>query len=177
MSLVEKITTIHQLLDAGDLPHAFGGALALAWCTQEPRGTSDVDVNVFISSERADVVLSAIASVVSANSDERNELITTGQVRLWWDVTPIDLFLNNTTFHEDLVLRVRHHEFAGGVLPFLGCEDLAVFKAFFDRPKDWVDVDTMISAHTVRPSRVAATLAELLGADDHRTQNMQSRIV
>ena len=44
-SLADKIVAIHQALDAAQLPHAFGGALALAWCTQRARGTIDIDVN------------------------------------------------------------------------------------------------------------------------------------
>jgi len=31
-------------LDDADVPHAFGGALALAWCTQRARGTIDIDL-------------------------------------------------------------------------------------------------------------------------------------
>jgi hypothetical protein len=30
-SLADKIVAVHRALDAADLPHAFGGALALAW--------------------------------------------------------------------------------------------------------------------------------------------------
>ena len=47
-SIVGKITALHAALDDADLPHAFGGALALAWCTERARGTIDIDVNVFV---------------------------------------------------------------------------------------------------------------------------------
>ena len=39
-------------LDDARIPHAFGGALALAWCTQRARGTIDIDVNVFVDRSR-----------------------------------------------------------------------------------------------------------------------------
>ncbi len=48
MGLPEKIIAIHEHLAAAGLPHAFGGALALAWCTGRARGTIDIDVNVFV---------------------------------------------------------------------------------------------------------------------------------
>ena len=49
----EKIVAIHQALDAADVPHAFGGALALAWCTERARGTIDIDLNVFVDAAQA----------------------------------------------------------------------------------------------------------------------------
>ena len=51
-TLVDKIVALHESLDAAEIPHAFGGALALAWCTQRARGTIDIDVNVFVDRSR-----------------------------------------------------------------------------------------------------------------------------
>jgi len=50
MSLVDLALSVDEELERGELVHAFGGALALAYLT-EPRGTADVDVNVFIPVE------------------------------------------------------------------------------------------------------------------------------
>ena len=47
--LPAKIVALHRALERAQLPHAFGGALALAWCTQRARGTIDIDVNVFVN--------------------------------------------------------------------------------------------------------------------------------
>ena len=52
ISLVDRILTIHQLLDKADVGHAFGGALALAYCTGEPRATRDIDINIFLPAEQ-----------------------------------------------------------------------------------------------------------------------------
>src|SRR5438105_77775 len=52
MSFVEFVIDVHRTLEDADMAHAFGGALALAYVA-EPRGTVDVDVNVFTSSTRA----------------------------------------------------------------------------------------------------------------------------
>lgn len=51
--LAQRLLAVHDALDAAELPHAFGGAIALAYCTEEPRGTRDLDVNVFVDPTRA----------------------------------------------------------------------------------------------------------------------------
>ncbi len=48
MTLTERVAALHAALRGAGIPHAFGGALALAFCTAEPRGTQDIDVNVFL---------------------------------------------------------------------------------------------------------------------------------
>lgn len=102
-----KIVAVHDALERAGLDHAFGGALALAWCTQRARGTIDIDVNVFVPGERSDDVLAALPDDVTYSETERRQLLADGQTRLWWDRTPIDLFLDTTPFHEDVAGRVR----------------------------------------------------------------------
>lgn len=36
-----------------------------------------------------------------------------GQVRLWWDRTPGDLYFRTTEFHDEALSRVRHEPFLG----------------------------------------------------------------
>ncbi|HEY7952208.1 MAG TPA: hypothetical protein VID70_04420 [Solirubrobacteraceae bacterium] len=45
-SLPDKVLAIHRALAQAKVAHAFGGALALAYYA-EPRGTIDIDLNVF----------------------------------------------------------------------------------------------------------------------------------
>lgn len=167
-SLADKIVAVHDALTQGRLPHAFGGALALAWCTQRARGTIDIDVNVFVAVERVDDVLAALPDEVLRSDADRTLLVRDGQVRLWWATTPLDVFLNTTAFHADVALRARRERFHGREIPFLGCTDLAVFKAFFNRTKDWADMEEMAAAGTLDRQRVVGVLAEYLGLDDPR---------
>ena len=44
MTLPERLIELHRALTRRKLPHAFGGAIALAYWTLDPRGTSDIDV-------------------------------------------------------------------------------------------------------------------------------------
>lgn len=168
MGLPEKIVALHEQLEAADLPHAFGGALALAWCTGRARGTIDIDVNVFVGVDEAPRVFGALPDAVDRNPKLLEVLRSDGQVRLWWEQTPVDLFLNSTSYHSAVARRVRWEGFMGRSLPFLSCNDLAVFKAFFNRTKDWADLEDMAAAGTIDTGAVAAVLIEMLGEDDER---------
>lgn len=172
-TLVDKIVALHLALEQRRLPHAFGGALALAWCTQRPRGTVDVDVNVLVPPERTDDVLASMPAQVSAAGSDRRALRKEGQARLWWGRTPVDVFLSSTPFHHEAATRVRVESFAGHDMPFLGCSDLAVFKAFFDRPKDWVDLSDMQEAGSLDLPRVLGQLVLLLGPQDARIERLR----
>ncbi|HUS61229.1 MAG TPA: hypothetical protein VMY34_03465, partial [Acidimicrobiales bacterium] len=55
----------------------------------------------------------------------------------------MDIFLNIARFHDEVAARVRWEPFGGTDVPFLACEDLAVFKAFFNRTRDWADREAM----------------------------------
>ncbi len=174
ISLTDKIVAISEALDAARLPHAFGGALALAWCTQRARGTIDIDVNVFAPAERTAEVLAALPHDIAHDSDDGQRCLDTGQVRLWWGSTPVDVFLNTTPFHDNVALRATRHDFAGRAVAFLGCTDLAVFKAFFDRTRDWADIEEMIVAGTLDIERVLGVLVSYLGLDDPRVARLHS---
>jgi hypothetical protein len=170
----EKMLAIHEHLRTAGIHHAFGGALALAWCTQQARGTIDVDVNIFVGPDRADESVAALPGGVATTDADRARLVRDGQARLWWGTTPVDVFLNTTEFHEEVATRVRWEPFAGAVLPFLACDDLAVFKAFFNRTRDWADLEAMREAGTLDVPAVAGVLATFLGGDDRRVARLLS---
>ena len=170
LDLVQKIVELHRALKRARLQHAFGGALALAWCTSRARGTIDIDVNVFVPADDWQKVLDALPRDVKATAKDTTLLRRDGQVRLWWGKTPIDLFLNTTDLHESIGDRIRWENFAETSIPFLSCYDLAVFKAFFNRTKDWADLEEMHAAGTLDIPRVRATIVQYLGADDERVK-------
>ena len=170
--LPDKIVAVHRALAAADIAHAFGGALALAWCTQRARGTIDIDINVFAGVDQVDALLAALPSAVVWTDDDRRLLERDGQVRIWWDTTPLDIFMNTTEFHEQAARRARLEEFAGAAIPFLSCADVAVFKAFFNRTKDWADLEEMQAAGTLDLDRVIGVLVRYLGADDERIRRL-----
>jgi hypothetical protein len=174
MTLPEKIVVLHEGLEQAHIPHAFGGALALAWCTQRARGTIDVDVNLFVPPNQATEVLRALPSGVAWSDHDTTRIESDGQARLWWDTTPVDLFFSTTEFHDRVASRVRHEPFLGVDIPFLACRDLAVFKAFFDRTRDWADLEEMAAAGSLDVEAVLGVLAHYLGGDDPRVARLRA---
>jgi hypothetical protein len=127
---------------AAAVPHAFGGALALAWWTQRARGTIDIDVNIFVDPSKAADVLAVPRGIRWAEED-LDALAADGQGRLWRGTTPVDVFMNTSKFHAQATVRSRREPLAGGYVPSLPCSDLAAFKAFFNRTQDWADLEQM----------------------------------
>ena len=176
LGIPEKMLAIHAALNDAGIAHAFGGALALAWCTQRARGTIDIDLNVFAGTERVRDMLDALPSGVAWDDSDIAMLERDGQQRLWWESTPVDVFMNTTEFHDQVGARARWEEFDGVDLPFLSCPDLAVFKAFFSRTKDWADLEEMQAAGTLDVDRVIGVLVRYLGPDDERIDRLRALI-
>ena len=174
MTLVERIVAIHRSLWDASVRHAFGGALALAWCTERARGTIDIDVNLFVGLDEIERALDGLPDDITVSADDRADLERDGQTRLWWDATPVDVFFNTTEFHRQVARRARVEAFAGEQVPFLACRDLAVFKAFFDRTKDWADLEEMAAAGTLDVPAVLGELAVRLGGTDQRIERLRS---
>ncbi|MFN3215938.1 MAG: DUF6036 family nucleotidyltransferase [Acidimicrobiales bacterium] len=172
-TLVDRIVAIAAALDSAGLPWAFGGALALAYATEEPRATRDIDVNVFVPATDAAAIYDALPEGVRHDDADIDTARRDDQVRLWWDDTPVDVFFAADTFHDEVAMRCRRVPFAGATISILAAEDLAVFKALFDRPKDWVDITTMAESQALDVERAADRLADLLG-DDDRVQRLRS---
>jgi hypothetical protein len=170
-SLPEKVVAIDRRLSEVRIPHAFGGALALAYYA-EPRATVDVDVNVFVSTARVDEVSDALSPLgVSAlpSEDERAALEREGQCRTWWGRTPVDLFFSYGEVHEAMREGVRRVPFGEDELQILGPEHLVVCKACFDRPKDWLDIEqVLVSTDPFEAREAQRWLHRLLGEGDQR---------
>ena len=173
-SIVDKMLAIGAALDDRHLPYEFGGALALAFCTERARGTIDIDVNVFVARGETRTVLEALPPQVVATENDLLALERDGQTRLWWEQTPVDLFLDTTEFHLEVAQRRQLHEFGGRRLPFLGCSDLAVFKAFFNRTKDWADLEEMLSIGAINVDQTIGVLVRYLGEDDERVTRLRA---
>jgi hypothetical protein len=172
--LPEKILAIHRALGEAGIAHAFGGALALAWCTQRARGTIDIDVNIFTGVDRTRAVFSALPDAVRWTEADIARTELDGQIRLWWEETPVDVFLNTTDFHGQVATRTRLERFAGAEVPFLSCTDLAVFKAYFNRTRDWADLEEMVGAETIDTDRLIGVLVRYLGPADERIERLRS---
>lgn len=168
MNLAERIVVLDAALR--DVPHAFGGALALAYYA-EPRATIDIDLNLFVPpADYAEVAVVLTSLGVQAPDDEVAERARReGQTRIMWDATPLDLFFAYDSFHHAAAAAVRRVPFAEGEIPILAVEHLIVCKVVFDRPKDWVDIDAVVADSTaVDVAEVLRWLGRIIGDDDPR---------
>ena len=170
--LVEKLLAVHSALKARSLPHAFGGAIALAYCVQEPRGTRDLDVNIFVDAERAAEVLTALPEGVRVEEGDVEKVVRDGQTRLFWDGVPVDVFLNNLPLHDEVANGVLWVDLQGSQVPVLDCVSLVIFKSFFARTKDWGDIEEVALATPEDVDTAVKTVAELVGEDDPTYQRL-----
>jgi len=144
----EKLVAIEAVLASAEIPHAFGGANALAYYGT-PRATADIDLNVFVPASRASDVLAVLCQLGATTSSPKMtiELIERdGQARIFWQKTPIDLFFSYDPLHQSSMERRRLVDFGGDKIHVLSAEDLMVYKAVFNREKVWRDIAEMIYA-------------------------------
>lgn len=163
--LARRLLAVHHALDAARIDHAFGGAIALAYCTEEPRGTRDLDVNVFVGTDGAARVLTALPDGTRFTPADVAAVERDGQVRVWWDDTPLDFFFDVHDFHRDVAARIRTVPFEEERIPVLDCLALVVFKAAFNRTKDWADIEAMAEAGTFDIDDALSWVHRLLGPD------------
>lgn len=149
MSLVGLVLEVHRQLAEASLSHAFGGALALAYVA-EPRGTVDVDVNVFTPFAEVDAILEVLASIDLRPERGRADWLPSAGLRLRRELNPypVDIFLSLDDRYAEIERRCPRYPFGHGdaILPFLSAEDLALFKLSFGRDKDWVDLRAIARA-------------------------------
>ena len=174
MTLPERIVAIHRALAKAGIPHAFGGAIALAYATLDPRGTSDVDVNIFTPASEPERALAALPDGIEQPPGTAETIAREGQIRLWWDETPIDLFFDYVPLHDEAARHRRRVPFEGEQIPILGPVELAVFKVMFDRTRDWADLEAMAETGTLDVGAVRAAVEQLVGRDDSRLARLDA---
>lgn len=170
-TLAQRVTALHAALEP--VPHAFGGALALAYYA-EPRATIDIDVNVFVPAARFEEVAAPLRALgVDVDRPGTAELVERdGQVRVMWDQTPVDLFFSYDAFHEAAAKARRQVPFADSEIPVLSAEHLVVCKVVFNRAKDWVDVGALLEQTVLDPAEVLRWVGRIAGDTDPRFERI-----
>ncbi len=173
-SLPDKVVAIHEALADAKIPHALGGALALAYYA-EPRATIDIDLNVFAPTGRWREVVDELEAIgVDSSCLDPVDLERDGQCRLWWGDNAVDLFFAYAPIHEAMSKATRRVPFAGITVPILGPEHLVVCKAMFDRRKDWLDIEQMLlGTDGLDVADAEGWLTQMVGEDDPRLQRLR----
>jgi hypothetical protein len=171
--VLERAVAICRALGDAGFEHALGGALCLAFHVQDARATNDIDVNVMSDPQRPDLVFRVLPAGVRWADGDVEQARRDGQVRLHWvegdlPVTPVDVFLPQHAFHAVAASRFERVPLLDTEVPVLAATDLAIFKALFDRLKDWADIEELLRYGEVDRDEVVRWLTEVVGAGDPR---------
>ena len=171
-SLPDKVVALDQALAGAKIDHAFGGALALAYYA-EPRATVDVHVNVFVPPDEHAEVFAALGPLGVERPKDEKLILRDGQSRWRWGRNPVDLFFANDPIHTAMKKGARKVPFGDIRIPILSPEHLIVCKAFFDRPKDWLDIEQiLVTERDLDLGEIEAWLDKGLGPNDPRLERL-----
>lgn len=169
-----KVVALAEALDESKIPWAIGGAIALIYYGT-PRATSDIDLNVFIAPSDFGWLTSALEPLGVDVSVDTAALERSGQCRVKWGRTPIDLFMANMEFHQVMRADVRRVPFGDATIRVLSPEHLLICKALFDRPKDWIDIEQVVlTMPELDSAEVSDWLGRLVGKRDQRTRRFRA---
>jgi hypothetical protein len=151
----DVVWELHRLLDDLGVRHVYGGALALNYYAT-PRATIDVDVNVAVPFPEADSLVRELEKRGFRPDRTRTQWLPIAGVRLVRDdatgwLAVIDVFFSFDDYHEVVLDNARPLPMllpSGDRVdvPVMSADDLVVFKASFNRAKDWVDIRAMIDS-------------------------------
>jgi hypothetical protein len=170
----EAATRIARALEDAGISHAIGGAVALG-VHGVPRGTLDVDVNVFVEDAELPGVIAVLHGLgidvveEAALARARRDGMFVGN----WTGMRIDVFTPSIPFSREAErTRVPVPAPDGRSDWFLAAEALAVFKLLFARPKDFVDLERLVAVQGPNLDRayVRRWIVEMMGENDERVR-------
>ena len=171
MDAVATARRLADALEAAGIPYAIGGAIAYGYFGP-PRGTFDVDVNIFLPPEQAGPGLDALvaAGVWLNRAEALASAVDRGDAKGVCDHLPVDIFFNSIPVHDSAALRTVIVDLLGRPARVLAPEDTAVFKLLFFRGKDLVDLERMLALMGPALDRdyVRTWLVSTVGEDDYR---------
>lgn len=163
-----------QLSDAfekAQVPFAIGGALAYSeWGV--PRGTKDLDINVFVGEADWARMLVLLRTEGVTGDDEKalRQLRERGVCFLYAGEVRVDVFVPSIPFYDSVKTRLVPRSLMGRPALFLSAEDISVFKMMFFRPRDIPDVQQMLVTQGKALDRayIRGWLVEMVGEADER---------
>jgi hypothetical protein len=176
LELVPAFDTAARLaaaLDDAGIPYAIGGAIALgAW--SDPRGTHDVDINLFVAHDGLDAALDVLeAAGVSIDRDAARKADAAGDVIVGaCGGLRVDFFTPSIPFAWEAMKTRRRLRGPSGEAWYLSPEATALFKLLFFRGKDLVDVEKLVAVQGPDLDRdyIRRWLVDMMGDDDERTR-------
>lgn len=145
-AVIRAAADLQAVCDAEDWRYCFIGGLAVQrW--GEPRETVDVDLTLLTGFHGEDRFIAALMQHFEPRIEQAQAFAQANRVLLLRAASGVglDIALGGLPFEVRAVERSSLFVFPPNV-PIRTCsaEDLIVFKAFADRPKDWIDVEGVI---------------------------------
>ncbi len=167
----EAAERIAALFEAEGYDYAIGGALALGyWAT--PRGTIDVDLTLYVSPNQPSECIRLLQRIGCDFSASRAQSTITehGFCQVRFHGCRVDVFLPMLDFYEVAKARRRKMPLRTRSAWIWEAEVLCIFKMMFFRPKDLVDVQSLLRAQsaTLDVPWIEATLIGMYGQRDPR---------
>ena len=168
-ALIHAAAELQAVCEAHSWRFCFIGGLAVQrW--GEPRETVDVDLTLLTGFADEARFVSVLMSAFESRIDDAANFASVNRVLLLRAPSGVglDIALGGLPFEELAVTRSSLFTFPPSV-PLRTCsaEDLIVFKAFADRPKDWLDIEGIIIRQpTIDWPYVGAQLAPLAELKD-----------
>lgn len=146
IDLVEEAKRLQNVCERNNWQFAFIGGLALqTW--GEPRVTEDVDITLLTGFGDEEVFIKALLQNYKGRITNVIEFALTNRVLLLVSESgvEVDISLGALPFEESVVKRAVYKNYLPLVeLRICSAEDLIVLKAFADRGKDWVDIESVL---------------------------------
>lgn len=144
--LIQAAADLQSVCDAQGWRYCFIGGLAvLRW--GEPRETIDVDLTLLTGFANEAHSVDVLLRHFEPRRSDAAALARTARVLLLRASSGVglDIALGGMPFEESAVARSTPFRFPPDVtLRTCSAEDLIVFKAFADRPKDWLDIEGVV---------------------------------
>ena len=160
-----------RALEAAGIPYAIGGAIALgAW--SDPRGTHDVDLDVFVDDAGLENALDVlIAAGLELDRDAARVAHRQGDVLVGrYQGMRVDVFTPSIPFAWAARDTRRRLVGPSGEADYLSPEATAIFKLLFFRPKDLLDIEKLLAVQRrdLDAPYVRRWVVEMMGEADER---------
>jgi hypothetical protein len=145
LNAIDAAKQLAEKLQSRNREYALGGAIALGYWGS-PRGTVDVDITVFMPTDRHTECLNLLHDIGCEFSAKKtgDSLSEHGFCRVTFSGRDVDVFLPTIAFYDAARARRKNVDLDGQSVAIWDAETLAVFKMMFFRRKDLADVEQIV---------------------------------
>lgn len=146
-NIFEEAFELQEFLIAQNFQFCFIGGIAVQrW--GDLRTTNDIDLTLLTGFSGEEIFIDLLLGKYAARIEGAKETALTARVLLLKSNSGvgIDISLGGMPFEELTIKRASESEYLPGIfLRTCSAEDLVVHKAFAARPKDWIDIEGIIT--------------------------------